>query len=289
MLPLNQVECGNCHRSSRDPAGARSPSAVARRVAAPLSDHPADHTPTFPGWPQLDLALEPTTRAQRLAQALGPDHLLMRFRVVSLDSVDEIRTKHACSLPAPDARDTIHLKLALWNAPPAPVVRGRRPAVRTSKSRNSLTRYAPWRKVIRFPEPQCRQSAGSPTQGQPGHACNGSRDDGLCVNHGSSTCAPGSPCKQSTSLRRPFIHAIEGHHPNSQLAISLRPVDKTPPRAHRYPQMGSSFHSISYSFIVRPSAAAPPHIPQELPPAFPWEALIVTAGLLAHSYSAEDT
>jgi len=30
--------------------------------------------------PQLDLALAPTSHAQRLAQALGPDHLLMRFR-----------------------------------------------------------------------------------------------------------------------------------------------------------------------------------------------------------------
>jgi len=30
--------------------------------------------------PQLALSLEPPTLAQRLAQALGPDHLLMRFR-----------------------------------------------------------------------------------------------------------------------------------------------------------------------------------------------------------------
>ena len=36
--------------------------------------------PPFPAGQQLDLALAPTTRAQRLAQALGPDHLLMRFR-----------------------------------------------------------------------------------------------------------------------------------------------------------------------------------------------------------------
>jgi transposase InsO family protein len=36
--------------------------------------------PPLPSGQQLDLALEPTTRAQRLAQALGPDHLLVRFR-----------------------------------------------------------------------------------------------------------------------------------------------------------------------------------------------------------------
>src|SRR5712691_6165657 len=44
------------------------------------------------------------------------------------------------------------------------------------------------------------------------HACHGSRDDGLCVDHGSPTCTPGSTRERSTSLRRPFIHAIEGHH-----------------------------------------------------------------------------
>ena len=32
--------------------------------------------------------------------------------------------------------------------------------------------------------------------------------------------------------------------------------------------------SIAYSF-VRPSAAVPPHIQKELPPAFPWEASTV--------------
>src|SRR5262252_2803043 len=74
--------------------------------------------------------------------ALGPQshgvgpysggRLTSRKSVVSLDSVHEIRIKHACSLPAPDAWDTIHLQRALWNAPPAPVVRGRRPAVRPS-------------------------------------------------------------------------------------------------------------------------------------------------------------
>lgn len=38
------------------------------------------HLPPFATGQQLPLALEPTTHAQRLAQALGPDHLLMRFR-----------------------------------------------------------------------------------------------------------------------------------------------------------------------------------------------------------------
>ena len=38
------------------------------------------HLPSFAAGQQLPLALEPTTHAQRLAQALGPDHLLMRFR-----------------------------------------------------------------------------------------------------------------------------------------------------------------------------------------------------------------
>jgi transposase InsO family protein len=36
--------------------------------------------PPFPASQQLDLGLEPTTHAQRLLQALGPDHLLLRFR-----------------------------------------------------------------------------------------------------------------------------------------------------------------------------------------------------------------
>jgi transposase len=36
--------------------------------------------PPFPAGQQLELTLEPTTRAQRLVQALGPDHLLLRFR-----------------------------------------------------------------------------------------------------------------------------------------------------------------------------------------------------------------
>jgi transposase InsO family protein len=38
------------------------------------------HLPPFPAGQQLPLALEPATPAQRLAQALGPDHLLLRFR-----------------------------------------------------------------------------------------------------------------------------------------------------------------------------------------------------------------
>jgi transposase InsO family protein len=36
--------------------------------------------PPFPVSQQLDLALDPTTHAQRLLQALGPEHLLLRFR-----------------------------------------------------------------------------------------------------------------------------------------------------------------------------------------------------------------
>ena len=54
--------------------------------------------------------------------------------MVSLDGVDEIRTTRACSLSTPDARETIHLRMALWNAPCGPLVRGRCPAVRASKS-----------------------------------------------------------------------------------------------------------------------------------------------------------
>ena len=38
------------------------------------------HLPPFPAGQQLPLALEPSTHAQRVAQALGPDHLLLRFR-----------------------------------------------------------------------------------------------------------------------------------------------------------------------------------------------------------------
>src|SRR6266568_7131545 len=56
------------------------------------------------------------------------------------------------------------------------------------------------------------------------HACHGSRDDGLCVDHGSPTCTPGSTRERSTSLRRPFIHAIEGHHQIFQvLLIAIYP------------------------------------------------------------------
>jgi hypothetical protein len=36
--------------------------------------------PPAPSGQQLDLALEPTTRVHRLIQALGPDHVLVRFR-----------------------------------------------------------------------------------------------------------------------------------------------------------------------------------------------------------------
>jgi len=130
---------------------------------------------------------------------------------VSLDSVDEIRTTRACSLSTPDTRDTIHLRLVLWNAPPAPVVSGRRPAVRASKSRNTLARCGPWQQVMRFPQSQRSRCAGSTKQWQPGYACHGSRDDELCVDEGSPTFTPDSTCERSTSPRRPFIHAIEGH------------------------------------------------------------------------------
>lgn len=33
------------------------------------------------------------------------------------------------------------------------------------------------------------------------------------------TCTPGSTSERSTSLRRPFIHAIEGHHPFLQAPV----------------------------------------------------------------------
>jgi transposase len=36
--------------------------------------------PSWPPAPQMSLPLEPTTHAQRLEQALGPEHLLLRFR-----------------------------------------------------------------------------------------------------------------------------------------------------------------------------------------------------------------
>jgi hypothetical protein len=79
--------------------------------------------------------------------------------VVSLDSVDEIRTTRTCLLCPPEARDTIHLR----RAPSAPVVRGWRPAVRVSKRRNSLTPCAPWPQVIRFPEPHLSAGLDRPT------------------------------------------------------------------------------------------------------------------------------
>jgi len=83
--------------------------------------------------------------------------------VVSLDSVYEIRTTRACLLSPSEPRDTVHLRSALWSAPSVTVVRGWRPAVRGSKRRNSLTRCAPWPKVIRFPEPHPREGLDRPT------------------------------------------------------------------------------------------------------------------------------
>src|SRR5215475_361763 len=80
------------------------------------------------------------------------------------------------------------------------------------QSRNTLARYGLWQKAMRCPEPQRSEGAGSPTPWQPGHACHGSRDDARCVDHGSPTDTPGSICERLTALRRPFIHAIEGHH-----------------------------------------------------------------------------
>src|SRR2546422_650576 len=74
---------------------------------------------------------------------------------------------------------------------------------------------------MRFPGPQRSQGAGSPKQWQPGHACHGSRDDGLCVDSGSPPCTPGSTRERSTLLRRTFIHAIEGHHAILQTALDL--------------------------------------------------------------------
>src|SRR6266849_6395076 len=100
--------------------------------------------------------LELAVREQTLRICpLGIDHAertfynLLEFSVVSLDSVYEIRTTRACSLYTPDAWDTISLR----SAPPAPVVRGWRPAVRASQSRNTLPRCASWQQVIRFPKP----------------------------------------------------------------------------------------------------------------------------------------
>jgi len=75
-------------------------------------------------------------------------------------------TKYAqrvCLLYPPEARDTIHLRSVLWSAPSAPGVMGWRPAGHGSKRRNSLTRCAPWPKVIRFREPHPREELDRPT------------------------------------------------------------------------------------------------------------------------------
>ena len=47
-----------------------------------LHYHSAQHAdpPSWPPAPQMSLPLEPTTHAQRLEHALGPEHLLLRFR-----------------------------------------------------------------------------------------------------------------------------------------------------------------------------------------------------------------
>ncbi len=66
--------------SPRDPSGARVASPLTRRLAAPSPAGPAGAAPASAPDPQLALPFEPTTLAQRLAQALGPEHLLIRFR-----------------------------------------------------------------------------------------------------------------------------------------------------------------------------------------------------------------
>ena len=71
--------------------------------------------------------------------------------------------QRTCLLYPSEARDTIHLRSVLWSAPSAPVVMGWRPTGHVSKRRNSLTRCAPWPKVIRFPEPHPREELDRPT------------------------------------------------------------------------------------------------------------------------------
>jgi hypothetical protein len=96
-----------------------------------------------------------------------------------------------------------------------------------SKSRNTLARCGPWQQVIRFSEPQRSQGAGSPKQWQPGHARHGRRDDGLGMDYGSPTFTPGSTRERSTLLRRPFIHAIEGHHQNIRRQLFIAGYGRT--------------------------------------------------------------
>src|SRR5262245_34656273 len=54
----------------------------------------------------------------------------LSYRVVSLDSVYEIRTTRACSLYPPETRDTIHIR----SAPSTPVFRGWWSAGRVSEA-----------------------------------------------------------------------------------------------------------------------------------------------------------
>ena len=94
--------------------------------------------------------------------------------------------QRACLLYPPEARNTIHLRSALWSAPSAPVVMGSRPAGHVSKRRNSLTRCAPWPEVIRFPEPHPREELDRPNYA--------GRCHGRGVDHG-------SPAELSRSTR----------------------------------------------------------------------------------------
>ena len=58
----------------------------------------------------------------------------MEKRVVSLESVDAIRTTHACALSPPEARETIRFRILLWHASPAPVIGGGVPVVLEQKT-----------------------------------------------------------------------------------------------------------------------------------------------------------
>jgi Homeodomain-like domain len=73
-----------CHAIAADQRGIRRVLDLHHRSPDVLPRHDETlqraHRPPFPAGQQRPLALEPTTHAQRLAQALGPDHLLLRFR-----------------------------------------------------------------------------------------------------------------------------------------------------------------------------------------------------------------
>jgi len=70
--------------------------------------------------------------------------------------------------------------MTLWSSPPTPVVRGRRPAVRASQSRNTRAMRV-LAEGNAIPGASAKSECWIAQEVAARHACHGGRDDGLCV------------------------------------------------------------------------------------------------------------